>query len=241
LWRSDDKGKTWRIVSNENNRPMYYSQVRVDPSNPEIVYTGGLNFSRSTNGGANFKNLAGVAHSDHHAIWINPKNGNHVLVGNDGGLNFSYDQGETFDFVNTIAAAQFYAVSADMRKPYFVCGGLQDNGSWCGPSAIRTSGGFGGGSGQAGAGITNAEWFRVGSGDGFYTQQDPTDHNIVYAESQNGAVNRLDLRTGQARSIRPRAAVDPSRARGDFGGGGGGGFGGGNPQQSNIVPAPPVG
>lgn len=241
LWRSDDKGKTWRIVSNNNNRPMYYSQVRVDPSNPEIVYTGGLNFSRSTDGGKTFKNLQGVAHSDHHAIWINPKNGQHVMVGNDGGLDVSYDQGENFDFINTVAVAQFYAVSADMRKPYFVCGGLQDNGSWCGPSAIRSAGGgFGGG---AGAGITNADWFRVGGGDGFYTQNDPTDFNIVYAESQNGAVQRIDLRTGRSTSIRPRAA-SPRGGRGGGGGGGGGfgggGFGGGN-LTSNIVPAPPQG
>lgn len=262
LWRSDDKGKTWRIVSSNNNRPMYYSQVRVDPSNPEIVFTGGLNFSRSTDGGKTFKNLAGVAHSDHHAIWINPKNGQNVMVGNDGGLDVSYDQGETFDFVNTIAAAQFYAVSADMRRPYYVCGGLQDNGSWCAPSQIRTGGGGFGGGGQGGAGITNAEWFRVGGGDGFYTLQDPTDHNIVYSESQQGAMQRYDLRTGRSTSIRPRAAQRP----GGRGGGGGqaapaGGapqgqqnqtappaqaqiaqaFGFGNQAQANIVPAPPVG
>lgn len=260
IWRSDDKGKTWRFVSNENNRPMYYSQIRVDPSNAEIVYTGGLNFSKSLDGGKTFKNLAGVAHSDHHAIWINPKNGNNVMVGNDGGLNFSYDQGETFDFVNTIAAAQFYAISADMRKPYFVCGGLQDNGSWCGPNTMRASGGgFGGGGGAV---VTNADWFRVGGGDGFYTQQDPTDPNIVYYESQDGAVSRLDLRTGQSRSIRPRGPGN-ARGRGGFGGGGGGGAGGaggagggqldpqqmqammqaagitGNPFQSNVVPTPP--
>ncbi|MGE0886335.1 MAG: hypothetical protein AB7P14_22600 [Blastocatellales bacterium] len=216
IWRSDDKGKTWRVVSNNNNRPMYYSQIRVDPSNPETVYTGGLNFSKSTDGGKTFVNLSGVAHSDHHAIWINPKNGQHVMVGNDGGLDVSYDQGATFDFVNNFAAAQFYAVSADMRKPYYVCGGLQDNGSWCGPSATRTGGGGFGGGGGGGAGITNAEWFRVGGGDGFYTQNDPTDHNIIYAESQNGAVQRLDLRTGRSTSIRPRAAQRP---RGPQGGG----------------------
>lgn len=267
IWRSDDKGKTWRFVSNENNRPMYYSQIRVDPSNPEIVYTGGLNFSKSLDGGKTFKNLAGVAHSDHHAIWINPKNGNNIMVGNDGGLDVSYDQGDTFEFVNTMAVSQFYAISADMRKPYYVCGGLQDNGSWCAPSAIRTGGGGfgGGGGGGGGVGITNAEWFRVGGGDGFYTQQDPTDYNIVYAESQDGAVQRLDLRTGQSRSIRPRGAGNP-RGRGGIGGGGQGGgnapagqpgqggqpdqqqviammqaagFGGGNPFQSNVVPPPP--
>ncbi len=265
IWRSDDKGKTWRFLSNENNRPMYYSQIRVDPSNPEIVYTGGLNFSKSLDGGKTFKNLAGVAHSDHHAIWINPKNGNNVMVGNDGGLDVSYDQGDTFEFVNTIAAAQFYAISADMRKPYYVCGGLQDNGSWCAPSAIRTGGGGfgGGGGGGGGVAITNAEWFRIGGGDGFYTQQDPTDHNIVYAESQDGAVNRLDLRTGQSRSIRPRGAAGRGRGGGGQGGPGGpggqggpggpggqggqpdpqmlammqaAGFGGGGP---NVVPPPP--
>ncbi|MGH9834889.1 MAG: WD40/YVTN/BNR-like repeat-containing protein, partial [Blastocatellia bacterium] len=259
IWRSDDKGKTWRIVSNNNNRPMYYSKIRVDPSNPEIVYTGGVSFTKSTDGGKTFVNLAGVAHSDHHAIWINPKNGNHLINGNDGGLNVSYDQGATFDFINTIAASQFYAISADMRKPYYICGGLQDNGSWCGPSATRSVGGGGGGGG--GAGITNADWFRIGGGDGFYTQNDPTDHNIVYLESQNGNVQRLDLRIGRSVSIRPRAAQRPRAGPGGgFRAGGQGGqqapqgqnqeqqaqvaqaagFGA-NFAQSNIVPAPPVG
>src|SRR5207245_8343061 len=93
VWRSDDKGKTWRVVAScfnatgctENNRPMYYSQIRVDPSNPENVFVGGLNFSKSTDGGRKFISLQpGIAHSDHHAIWIDPKNGNHILIGNDG-------------------------------------------------------------------------------------------------------------------------------------------------------------
>lgn len=265
IWRSDDKGKTWRVVSNNNNRPMYYSQIRVDPGNPEIVYTGGLNVTKSTDGGKTFINVQGIAHSDHHAIWIDPKNGNHLLVGNDGGLDVSYDQGATWEFVNTIAVSQFYAVAADMRKPYYVCGGLQDNGSWCGPSQTRAGGGgFGGG---GGAGITNADWYRIGGGDGFYVQIDPTDYTTVYAESQNGAVQRLDLKTGRSVSIRPRAAQRP-RGQGRPGGqaagqqpqagqpGEGqqstreqmaqmaqaaGAFGRANPMQSNIVPAPPVG
>ena len=99
-----------------------------------------------------------------------------MLVGNDGGLNVSYDQGATWEFVNTIPAAQFYAIGVDMRKPYYVYGGLQDNGSWGGPSQTR----------NLQVGITNADWYRVAGGDGFYTQIDPTDHNIVYAESQGG-------------------------------------------------------
>ncbi len=194
VWRSDDKGKTWHIVSNENNRPMYYSQIRVDPSNAENVYVGGLNFSKSTDGGKKFTSLQpGIAHSDHHAIWIDPKNGNHILIGNDGGLDVTYDQGATWEFVNTIPAALFYAVAADMRKPYYVYGGLQDNGSWGGPSQTRNQ-----------AGITNADWYRTGGGDGFYSQADPTDYNIVYSESQNGNMTRTDLRTGRAVPIRPR-------------------------------------
>ncbi|HEX5890144.1 MAG TPA: hypothetical protein VFY61_15655 [Pyrinomonadaceae bacterium] len=260
VWRSDDKGRTWRIVSNENNRPMYYSQIRVDPRNPENVYVGGLNFSKSTDGGKTFRSLqAGIAHSDNHAIWINPANGDHLLVGNDGGLNVSYDQGATWEFINTIPAAQFYAIGVDMRKPYYVYGGLQDNGSWGGPSMTRNQQ----------AGITNADWYRVGGGDGFYTQIDPTDHNIVFVESQGGAVQRLDLRTGRSVSIRPRGL--PRRGgRGGQGGGaapaaspspgaspaasptpdtqaqlaafaaaqGFGGFGGGANLASNVVPTP---
>src|SRR5882672_5572648 len=259
VWRSDDKGKTWRIVSNENNRPMYYSQIRVDPKNPENVFVGGLNFSKSTDGGKTFKSLQpGIAHSDHHAIWIDPQNGDHVLIGNDGGLDVSYDQGATWEFINTIPAAQFYAIAVDMRKPYYVYGGLQDNGSWGGPSQTRTQ-----------AGITNADWFRVGGGDGFYAQADPTDPNTVYSESQNGAMSRLDLRTGRIASIRPRttpqrrggggrqgaaaptaspsagaspeSAPDPAATLAAFAAAQGFGFGGGANLASNVVPTPPTG
>ena len=262
VWRSDDKGKTWRIVSNENNRPMYYSQIRVDPKNAENVYVGGLNFSKSTDGGKTFKSLQpAIPHSDHHAIWIDPQNGNHLIIGNDGGLNVSYDQGATWEFINSIPSAQFYALAVDMRKPYYVYGGLQDNGSWGAPSQTRNQ-----------AGITNAEWFRVGGGDGFYAMVDPTDHNIVYSESQNGAMNRLDLRTGRSVSIRPRGTPRP-RGAGRAGAGGPaataspspeasptpatedplaavtavavaqgfGGFGGLANLPSNVVPAPSAG
>ena len=132
-----------------------------------------------------------------------------MMVGNDGGLNVSYDQGATWEFINTIPAAQFYAIGVDMRKPYYVYGGLQDNGSWGGPSQTRSQQ----------AGITNADWYRVGGGDGFYTQVDPTDYNIVYAESQGGAMQRLDLRTGRSVSIRPRGVPRDGRVDGAGGGG----------------------
>lgn len=227
VWRSDDKGKTWRVTANNNDRPMYYSQIRIDPTNPEIVYTMGAPFFKSTDGGKTFRAVQGIAHSDHHALWINPKNSNQLLLGNDGGLDVSYDQAATWDFIATVPGAQFYAVGADMQRPYNVCGGLQDNGSWCAPSATRN-----------GIGILNSHWFRVGGGDGFYTLVDPTDPNIVYAESQGGAVQRLDLKTGRTVSIRPRSAR-PQPQGGSAPPQQFGGFGGA--PTSNIVPEPPAG
>ena len=236
VWRSDDGGKTWQFRSNNNNRPMYYSKIRVDPSNPDIVYTTGASAYKSTDGGRTFAVMGGQSHGDHHQLWINPRNGRHLLIGNDGGLDVSYDQGETWEEISNMATGQFYAISADMRKPYYVCGGLQDNGSWCGPSAVRSQ-----------AGILNTDWYRIGGGDGFYTANDPNDWTIGYQESQDGATSRYNLRTGQSTSIRPRAALSPQQLQqlqemqqqaGRGGGAGGGGFGGGrggNPA-GNIVP-----
>jgi len=194
IWRSDDAGKSWRFLSNSMDRPMYYSQIRVDPTNPEIAYQGGAPFFKTTDGGKTWRQVQGLAHSDHHAIWIDPRDGNHLMVGNDGGLDISYDQAETWEFVNSLGAVgQFYKVSADMRDPYFVCGGLQDNGSWCGPSAVRSANG-----------ILNSDWYRVGTGDGFYTANDWSDWRILYSESQDGNTQRLDLGRGTTVSIRPR-------------------------------------
>ncbi len=213
VWRSDDGGKTWRFLSNCMDRPMYYSQIRVDPTDPEIAYQGGAPFFKTIDGGKHWKQVQGLAHSDHHAIWIDPKDHNHVMVGNDGGLDVTYDQAETWEFVNNIGGVgQFYKVSADMRKPYYVCGGLQDNGSFCGPSAVRSTNG-----------ILNSDWFRVGGGDGFYTANDQSDWHILYSESQDGATSRLDLGRGTTVSIRPRGPIGAGAANG------------------NIVPAPPAG
>ena len=118
VWRSDDRGKTWRIMSNNNNRPMYYSQIRIDPTNDQIIYTMGASFYKSVDGGKTFRVVTGMGHGDHHALWINPRNSRHLLLGHDGGFDISYDQAETFDYHNIMAVGQFYAISADMRKPY---------------------------------------------------------------------------------------------------------------------------
>lgn len=226
-WRSADKGRTWEFRSNHNARPSYYSIIRVDPKNENVVYTGGTDFNRSEDGGRTFDVVPGsrFVHVDHHAIWIDPANSDHLLIGNDGAFDVTYDRGRTWESFRTIPVGQFYQVSVDMRRPYFVCGGLQDNGSWCGPSAVRA------------VAISGNDWFRVGGGDGFYSAIDPTDYNIIYSSGQNGNMRRSDLRTGEVigqaaervdaiylagASIQPRAPAKPNAA-------------------PNIVPPPPVG
>jgi len=171
-------------------RPFYYSQVRVDPQDPDRVYWSSTPVNFSDDGGKTVRNATVGIHVDHHAMWIDPTNGSHFLVGDDGGVSQTWDRGGNYDFLNIIPVGQFYEVSYDMGIPYRVCGGLQDNGSWCGPSR------------RARGGITNAMWFVVGGGDGFYTAQDPTDSDIIYAESQGGAIGRLDYATGERQQLR---------------------------------------
>jgi photosystem II stability/assembly factor-like uncharacterized protein len=218
IWRSNDKGRTWQFVSNHNVRPMYFSQIRVDPNDENVIYTGGVSAYKSTDGGRTWHQLEGYGHVDHHAIWINPADSRHVMFGNDGSIDVSWDAGDTWESLRTWAVGQPYHVSIDMRRPYFVCTGLQDNGTWCGPSSVRTGP------------ILKEDWYGVGGGDGFYTAIDPTDWTIVYSESQNGNINRYNLGTGEQQSIRPR---------GPGGGGGRGGFGGAGNPEGNIVPRPP--
>jgi photosystem II stability/assembly factor-like uncharacterized protein len=183
IWRSNDKGRSWEFRGNENNRPMYYSLIRVDPNDENVVYTGGGTVSRSEDGARTFAPLPGVGfvHVDHHHVWINPADSDHLMVVNDGSFDVSYDRGFTFESFRTISAAQFYHITVDQRTPYYVCGGLQDNGSWCGPSAVR------------GLYISADAWYRVGGGDGTYSAVDPTDYNIVYSAGQNGNARRTDL------------------------------------------------
>jgi hypothetical protein len=215
VYRSDDKGRSWRLVSNCNSRPMYFSQLRVDPSTPNTLYVGGLPWAKSTDGGKTFATLDAdggngePAHVDQHAMWIDPRNAKHIMIGNDGGLDITWDQGKSWDYVNTMATALSYWVTADMRRPYFVYTGLQDNGSWGGPSSKRSGA------------IYNSDWFGIGGGDGFQTAVNADAPWIVYTESQDGATNRYDLKAGTSRSIRPSAGG------GGRGGGGGGGGGGG--------------
>jgi photosystem II stability/assembly factor-like uncharacterized protein len=193
IYRSEDKGESWTKVSQTNPRPSYYSQVHVDPNNDQRIWVLGAPMFYSEDGGKTFKSdLVQKIHGDFHALWIDPWNSDHMLAGTDGGIHASYDRGRSWDYLNTVTLAQFYEVSLDDQKPYRVYGGLQDNGSWTGPSRTLYQ-----------QGIGTEDWFRVGGGDGFYCVVDPADHDVVYVESQDGNVQRLDLRTFERRVIRP--------------------------------------
>ena len=193
VYRSDDAGATWRKMSDVNPRPMYFSQIRIDPTDDHRIYVLGVQLHVSDDGGRTFRNDgARNIHVDFHAMWIDPANSDHLLLGGDGGVGISHDRSQTYVWLNNMPIGQFYHVTYDMKTPYTVCGGLQDNNTWCGPSAVRTR-----------AGIVNDDWFIIGGGDGFQAQIDPTDPNIMYAESQGGRMNRVDRVTNERKTIRP--------------------------------------
>lgn len=187
LYRSDDGGETWERVNEYNSRPFYYSEVVVDPADPDRVYFSSLRFSED--GGRTMRNMAQAVHVDFHAIWVDPNDPDRIVLGNDGGIAVSFDRGGNYWFPNVIPLGQFYNISYGMEVPYTVCGGLQDNYTWCGPSR------------KASGDITNHDWFRVSGGDGFVSQQDPRYPEIVYSESQGGNMGRSNLKTGERDSF----------------------------------------
>ena len=184
IYKSADGGETWARINSFNPRPMYFSLIKVDPSDDRFLYVGGVTMYRSINAGKKFTSDAsrGV-HADQHALWIDPRDGRHMLVGCDGGFCVSYDRTANWDFINTMDIGQFYHVAISLKQPYYVTGGLQDNGSWMGP-AIALSGG----------GPINEDWLNVGGGDGFVCRVDPNDPDQVYSESQDGAISWRNLR-----------------------------------------------
>ncbi len=193
VYRSQDRGDTWEHLSTQNNRPMYYSQIRVDPSDPQRIYSGGSSLFASEDGGRTFRgDAAAGVHLDHHAMWIDPNNSDHIILAGDGGVSVTFDRTETWRQLRNMVISQFYEIGVDMRDPYYVCGGLQDNGSWCGPSRTLTN-----------LGIRNRDWYNIGGGDGFYVRIDPEDSSILFAESQGGNINRRNVTTGESQRIRP--------------------------------------
>jgi photosystem II stability/assembly factor-like uncharacterized protein len=196
VYRTDDGGQSWRKLTSDNPRPMYFSQIRIDPKSDSRIYMLGVSLHVSDDGGKTFRgDGARYIHVDHHAMWIDPANTSHLLIGNDGGVSMSYDGAKTWSWMNNLPFAQPYHVTYDMQSPYHVCAGLQDNNTWCGPSAVRTN-----------SGIINDDWYVIQGGDGFQPMMDPSNVRIVYGESQDGRMSRTDRLTNERTSIRPEPA-----------------------------------
>ncbi|HKI06163.1 MAG TPA: glycosyl hydrolase [Thermoanaerobaculia bacterium] len=205
LYRSDDVGESWRQVNTSFNmqvRPFYFAHIVVDPTDFNTVYKPGLMLTVSTDGGKTFNaaislsNFGAGPHSDHHALWVNARNPNEILLGTDGGVYMSYNKGVQWRHLKTLPVSQFYHVSYDMSRPYRVFGGLQDNGSWAAPSA-----GLGGS-------IQNKDWVNVGGGDGFWAFTDPADSDLIYVEYQGGEISRRRISTGEEKIIKPLPGAD---------------------------------
>jgi photosystem II stability/assembly factor-like uncharacterized protein len=197
LLRSDDGGYRWQKVNESSGiapRPFYFGDIRVDPSDANRVYNMHVVIDVSSDGGRNFRELVGwgEAHPDHHSMWIDPVDPRRIVLGNDGGVYTSQDRGHSWRFCANLPLAQFYHVAVDDAEPYNIYGGLQDNGSWRGPSTVWENGG-----------IRNQHWQEVCFGDGFATMPDPQDNRQGYAMSQGGALVRWDLRDGSSKSIQP--------------------------------------
>ena len=194
MFRSDDRGATWTKQSSTNSRPMYYSQIRIDPKTPDKLWLVAGTLLLSIDAGKTFRSdtTADRVHVDHHAMWINPANPEHMMLGNDGGLYFTYDGSRAWHFVDNLPIGQYYDIGIDNRDPYWIYGGTQDNGTWGLPSRTNSL-----------LGITNLDVVNIAYGDGFYTQPDPRDHRVIYANSQNGRAYLVNFDSKEEKGLRP--------------------------------------
>ncbi len=195
LYRSTDGGRNWRKTTDENigGRPFYYAEIYVDPKNENRLYSLHTFLNRSEDGGKSFETWKGwEIHLDHHAFWIHPDDPDYLIDGNDGGLNISRDGGRTWRYAENIPVGQFYHINVDNEIPYNIYGGLQDNGSWVGPSSIWRSGG-----------IRNADWQEVLFGDGFDVLPRRDNSRYCFAMSQGGELSYIDIQTGNNQYLKP--------------------------------------
>ncbi|HJP90807.1 MAG TPA: hypothetical protein VJ875_02560 [Pyrinomonadaceae bacterium] len=196
LYRSDDRGETFKLVSKNTDivsRGFYYTRVRVDPTNENHIFAVASTLFTSVDGGKTFRSITGRTHIDYHALWLDPKNPKRMWHGQDGGIAVTYDGGETWEAVYNIPMGQFYQIHADNRLPfYYIMGGLQDNGSWTGPSRTREP-----------AGIMNDDWRMVSFGDGFYMINHPDNPELYLSESQGGDIVWTDMRSREQQLVNP--------------------------------------
>ena len=203
LFRSDDGGKTWQEGDRSNWmvwRPFYFANLIIDPKNENKIYKPDLTLIMSEDGGKSFSGVGNGAHGDFHTVWVNPDNTDHLIAGDDGGIWYSYDGGNTWWKGNNLPISQFYHVSVDNADPYHVFGGLQDNSVWKGDS-------------QYPGGVSNSRWENLGGGDGFWAFPDPADANYAYGESQGGYVARVNLNTLEGRPIKPQPNYGEGKLR----------------------------
>jgi photosystem II stability/assembly factor-like uncharacterized protein len=195
LWQSVDMGDHWTAVNGSHAldvRPFYFSKLVVSPADEKKVYFLSYQLLESDDGGKTARYIDRTVHVDHHAIWIDPTNPDRIIQGNDGGVYVTTDGAKTWRFLDTLPIEQFYQVAADSNQPYTLCGGLQDNNAWCGPSSTL-----------AGRSVSGNEWFTVAGGDGEYAVPAPSDPNIIYSDSQTAYISRLDKRTHVSHFVRP--------------------------------------
>ena len=200
IYRTTDGGATWEKTSSLNTRPNYFSQIRIDPSDRQRVYTLGSNrgFYISADGGKAFTEVFSNVHGEDHALWIDPADGNHMIIGGDGGVSITWDRGKTWDFRRNMPIGQFYEVDVDHSVPFRICGGLQDNGVWCMPSAVRNRNG-----------IADRDAWNIGGGDGFHAHFDPANDNLVLQSSQNGNAAWVNIETLERQAARPGIGDKP--------------------------------
>lgn len=202
FFRSDNRGSSWYEVNDDPNinfRPFYYSDIRVDPNNHEVIYSLSGRLNKSTDGGKNFEVIARNVHGDHQALWIDPMNSKRVLSGSDGGYQQSFDAGASWQIINNVELSQFYQLDIDNLNPYNVYGGLQDNGCWRGPSNSLLN-----------AGIMKRHWLRLSYGDGYYAVPIPGSEHEVYTNLQGGVPFHVNSKTGVIRSIHPYPKITGS-------------------------------
>ena len=202
VFRSEDRGGNWKMVNDDPNinfRPFYYSDVRVDPNNPNVLFSISGRLSRSVDSGKTFERIATTVHGDHQALWIDPLDSNYILNGSDGGFQRSFDGGDSWEIINNVELSQFYQIAIDNKQPYNVYGGLQDNGTWVGPSNSLYE-----------AGILKRHWKGLAYGDGYFAEPIPGNEHKVYTNLQGGVPFLVDSRYGNVQNIHPYPKITGS-------------------------------